>query len=272
MTLRDEACYEELAESLREFTSRNRIVEVVNTGNWGDSLIHAGQAAFLKDIGITPFARISIMDWKSKAPWKPHVWKRVVLSKTLARHVIFTGCGAFREFYNRPKQLASAAQSFSRAFIMPSSIPFVPDFDPERTVFWRRDKVESLEAMPQAQFCHDMAFYLQPKPRKAVKKVAAMFRVDVEKASFELPQNNVDLSNEGNHDTDHEGFLDRIGEFEVIHTNRLHVGIAGALLGREVHLYESRTRKLESIFETSLKPFYKNVFCHSTPPDPSLFM
>jgi len=260
MTLRDQSCFKDLADELKRFTKGRRIIEIVNTGNWGDGLIHAGQREFLTDIGITPI-RISVNKLNSKSRAK-----RFFLSHVVASRAIITGNGAFREFYERPKQLAEAAKNFSKVLVMPSSFPFAPDFDPAHTILWRRDKGESVDAVPDAKFCHDMAFYLNPKPRVATKEIGHLFRVDVEKDDFPLPADNIDISNEGTHNSDHEAFLDRVGTFHVIHTNRLHVGIGAALLGREVHLYGKQTRKVRSIYDTSLKPFYKNVHFHEDPP------
>lgn len=264
MTLRNEACFADLEKDLKDFSRGRRIVEIVNTGNWGDGLIHAGQREFLDNIGLSPI-RIPVNKLNKKSSLS-----RFFLSRVVAKNAIITGNGAFREFYDRPAQLIEAATNFSNVLVMPSSYPFVPAFDQERTRYWRRDQVESVDAMPEASFCHDMAFYLDPSPRVAKRDTAYFFRIDVEKDDFELPAQNVDLSSEGTHATDHNRFLDRIGEYNVIHTNRLHVGIGGALLGREVHLYGSLTRKVQSIFKTSLKPFYKNVYFHSGAPDPNV--
>lgn len=260
MTLRDRPCFKMLGEELREFCRGRKIVEIVNTGNWGDSLIHAGQREFLKDYGIAPIRiTASRLNKRGRA-------FRFILSRLIASRAIITGSGSLWEFYERPKEFAIAASNFSKVLIMPSSYPSVPAFDPFRTIFWRRDERESADVMPGAQFCHDLAFYLNPKPRQATIPVGFLFRNDIESSDFPLPAGNLDLSNEGTHKSDHEVFLDRIGAYEVIHTNRLHVGIGAALLGREVHLYGSRTKKIRSIFETSLLPNYKNVYFHYDPP------
>lgn len=260
MTLRNEPCFRELAESVRTFAAGRRIVEIVNTGNWGDALIHAGQAQFLNDIGVEPW-RFSIFRLR-----KMRRHKFYVLSKILSRRAIITGNGAFQPFYERPKELVSVAQSFSRVLIMPSSFLIVPEFSPERTEFWRRDEKVSQANLPTASFCHDMAFYLNPRPRIPTSDNGIFFREDIEKGEYSAPEGNIDLSAQGIHATDYESLLDRIGQYNSIYTDRLHIGIGGALLGREVHLFASRTNKIKSIFETSLKPFYDNVFFHTEPP------
>jgi exopolysaccharide biosynthesis predicted pyruvyltransferase EpsI len=264
MTLKDQPCYSQLADELKSFARGRKLIEIVNTGNWGDSLIHAGQAQFLKDIGIEPW-RFSILKLK-----RMHRHKLMLLSKVLCPRAIVSGNGAFQPFYERPKQVVDVASFFSRVLIMPSSFPIVPDLSPDRTVFWRRDQVDSLASLPDSPFCHDMAFYLSPRPRKPIKQIGIFFREDIEKGDYSIPVGNIDLSNQGTHETDHERFLDRIGEYEVIFTDRLHVGIGAALLGRQVHLFGSRTNKIRSIFETSLKPFYQNVFFHMDQPVPFL--
>jgi len=257
MSLRDQSCYQDLADDLRRFAQGDTVTEIVNSGNWGDALIHAGQAAFLSDVGVrvdqVPISQLR----KNKAHHRLFAKLRGPRGKAL-----ITGSGAFRDFYNRPDEFVVAASRFSEVFVMPSSFPFRPGFDPNCTTLWRRDELESLDGAPEARFCHDMAFYLQPAPRDAHLPVGVFFRTDVESPKVALPKSNVDISNEGTHRSDPEAFFDRIGAYEVIHTNRLHVGIGGALLGREVHLYASRTRKLESIFSCSLKPFYDKVFYH----------
>lgn len=262
MSLRQEPCFQDLADDLRRFVCGETVVEIVNSGNWGDALIHAGQAAFLADLGIS-------VEQVPIGQLRKNTFRHRLLAKLRGSRpkAIVTGSGAFREFYNRPDEIAVAASRFENVFVMPSSYPFRPKLDPDRTIFWRRDELESLDGLPEARFCHDMAFYLSPKPRVATKGAGLMFRTDIERLEIDLPASNVDLSNEGTHRTEIETFLDRIGEFEVIHTNRLHVGIGAALLGREVHLYASRTRKLESIFKSSLEPFYDNVHYHSDEAD-----
>ncbi|WP_424969585.1 polysaccharide pyruvyl transferase family protein [Dinoroseobacter sp. S76] len=262
MSLRQQPCFQDLADDLSRFVGGDTVVEIVNSGNWGDALIHAGQAAFLADLGIS-VEQVPIGQLR-KNTFRHRLMAKLRGSRPKA---IVTGSGAFREFYNRPDEIAVAASRFENVFVMPSSYPFRPKLDPERTIFWRRDELESLDGLPEARFCHDMAFYLDPKPRAATKGAGLMFRTDIERLEIDLPASNVDLSNEGTHRTEIETFLDRIGEFEVIHTNRLHVGIGAALLGREVHLYASRTRKLESIFKSSLEPFYDNVHYHSDEAD-----
>ncbi|WP_299546538.1 hypothetical protein [uncultured Tateyamaria sp.] len=260
MSLRSHSCFNELADNVRALANGSALVEIVNSGNWGDGLIHAGQAEFLADIGVQ-VERIPVRRLQKKESWKTGL-RRLIKG----RNAIITGCGAFRDVYNRPSEFALAAKQFKHVLVMPSSLPFMPNLDARRTTFWRRDSAESMKGAPDARFCHDMAFYLQPSPRKATQDLGMFFRDDAERSGVTLPPGNVDLSTQGTHETDIGPFLDHIGACRVIHTNRLHIGIAGALLGREVHLYPGSNDKIKSMFEASLQPFYDNVHFHSEPP------
>jgi len=260
MTLRDQPCYSELSHDLKTFARGRRLVEIVNTGNWGDALIHAGQAQFLKDIGIEPwqFSISRLLRMRRDKFW--------ILSRVLSRRAFVTGHGAYTDWYARPKEISQVAGQFSQVLLMPSSYPMFPELDKKRTIVWRRDNLESVQTVPNSKFCHDLAFYLSPKSRKPSKKIGLLFRSDKEMGAFQVPEHNRDISSEGTHASDPDIFFDLVGEYEIILTNRLHVGIAGSLLGRTVHLFDSKTQKIKSIFESSIKPFYENVHYHPEPP------
>jgi len=264
MTLRKEPCFRELGESVRAFAAGRPVIEIVNTGNWGDALIHAGQAQFLREIGVDPW-RFSIFRLRNMRREK--LW---FLSKVLSRRAFVTGHGAYTNWYERPKEIAAVASHFDRVLLMPSSYPILPKGDLSRTILWRRDNLESMQTAPTSNFCHDLAFYLNPDQRKPSKKIGFLFRSDRESEDFRLPENNRDISAEGTHTSDPEGFFDAVGQYEIVLTNRLHVGIAASLLGRTVHLFDSKTNKIKSVFESSFKPFYERVHYHPEPPSDEL--
>lgn len=260
MSLRDHTCFQDLAQDVRAFAQGRPIVEIVNSGNWGDALIHAGQAEFLHDIGVDVI-QIPVQKLQRSKPIK------TALKRWIKRErAIVTGSGAYRDVYARPAELAQAAKRFAHVLVMPSSYPFRPSYDANRTTYWRRDDLESMGAVPEARFCHDMAFYLQPAPRDVTQDVGVFFRADAERTDMEPPPGNIDISAEGTHKSDIEPLLDRIGACRVVHTNRLHVGIGAALLGREVHVYPGSNRKIEAMFKASLEPYYQDVHFHHEVP------
>ncbi|WP_299648656.1 polysaccharide pyruvyl transferase family protein [uncultured Tateyamaria sp.] len=259
MSLRNEQCFQELADGLKELAQGKPMVEILNSGNWGDALILAGQERFFADVGIE-VERIRVQKL-SKTKRSKELFRRYIKK----RRAIFTGSGALRKHYKRPEQFQDAARQFEHVLVMPSSYEFAIDHDPKHMTFWRRDNLESVASMPDARFCHDLAFYLQPAAREVTQEFGFFFREDVERASFDVPEGNVDISAEQTHAFDIEPFFDRVGACKIVHTNRLHVGIAATLLGREVHLYPSVNTKLESIYQASMRPFFDNVVYHDAP-------
>lgn len=129
---------------------------------------------------------------------------------------------------------------------------------------FRRDHKGSCKFAPDALFCHDMAFFLgriAVEPPEA--QVGYFFREDAEKIEgMIVPEGNRDISGEGREGDKMADFLHAISRFETIHTNRLHVAISGAMMGRRVHLYANSYWKNQSIYDASLKLAFPNVSFH----------
>lgn len=58
--------------------------------------------------------------------------------------------------------------------------------------------------------------------------------------------------------SDFEEFVSCIAHADDIYTDRLHVGILGALLGKKVYLYRTKYDKIQGVYEQTLR-FYPNV-------------
>lgn len=54
------------------------------------------------------------------------------------------------------------------------------------------------------------------------------------------------------HDFVSRDLLDTVGRADVLVTNRLHIGIAGALLNKRVHLHENSYGKIRDVYQSSL--------------------
>ena len=99
------------------------------------------------------------------------------------------------------------------------------------------------------------------------KHVLNCFRTDQEKSDIDIPSDNVDLSSIFSYGVDSKEkafyvcyrLLNFINSYEEIRTNRLHVAIAGALLGKEVKLYSNSYYKCEAVYEFSIKGRFPNV-------------
>ena len=93
------------------------------------------------------------------------------------------------------------------------------------------------------------------------------FRNDVEKTSMKLPENNIDVAQVFSHGTKnplvcHYGsyhMMRYLNTFDVINTNRLHVSIAGALLGKQVRLWPNSYGKNQAVYDYSMLKQYPNV-------------
>ena len=109
--------------------------------------------------------------------------------------------------------------------------------------------------VPKHFFCHDMAFYLFDKI------TSENFRTDRE--SFGK-QNyialNMDISLWGNEITPIAPFIKKIDEFDIIHTDRLHVAILACLLHKRVHFYKGGYFKNEAVFRSSMRDYFDDVF------------
>lgn len=98
-------------------------------------------------------------------------------------------------------------------------------------------------------------------------KSGNFFREDIEKLSTGLPQGNVDLSKLYEFGTETSLLCDSttarllnvINKFDEIHTDRLHICVSGALLGKKVFFHPNSYFKCKAVYEYSLKGKYNNV-------------
>jgi len=123
---------------------------------------------------------------------------------------------------------------------------------PSPRVFLKARKTEILSAL---------------QSNKNSSKVLNCFRIDPEKTNITIPPGNVDLSEVYKYGTEYDELvnyqakklLSFIAKYDVINTNRLHVSISGALMGKKVNLYPNSYFKNKAIYEFSLKSKFPNV-------------
>ena len=105
------------------------------------------------------------------------------------------------------------------------------------------------------------------RPRPPAGRVLAAFRTDREATGIARPADNYDLSSIYLDWVSPEGFarvasrdlLAIADRYDEIRTNRLHVGIAGALLGKRMVLHDNSYGKNRAIWEHSLAGRFPNV-------------
>jgi len=93
------------------------------------------------------------------------------------------------------------------------------------------------------------------------------FRTDVEKTRIPIPASNFDVSNyfTGSDLTPNSclhacyWMMAFINRFDSVRTNRLHVGIMAALLGKQLFLYDNAYGKVRDVFLHSMRDRFSNV-------------
>ena len=250
--------FDALAARIHEIRDGRPALFFINPGNWGDSVIREGAEAFLRAHGV-PYLPLRMKDFVRRR-----------LSLDAAREhvghpnpvVIYNGCGAFTPHYELGAKIASLFRNFETGIVLPST--YAMDIDPSdfarETHFFARDRFESQKRLPSAPFCHDMAFFLKARAAEPTKDTGLLYRADREAPEgFEMPEGNRDISNEGRAYTPLDGFLEGIGQFRKVRTNRLHVGIASALLGRDTELSGNDYFKIRAIYDSSMREHFPHV-------------
>ena len=193
---------------------------------------------------------------------KPASW---IIPFVLGGIYIYGGSGAWCKHYNTGEKYIKIFSKRFKTIVLPST--YDKTFEYPKVEFYCRDMQESQSNMPSATFCHDLAFYLTPQPKnKATKDVGHFFRRDAERNQLHaLPKDNWDISRDGKQLNDAYEFIEHINSFKTIYTDRLHVAIAGTLIGKEVHIFSNNYFKTRAIFESSMRNNFKNCTFHSEP-------
>lgn len=160
--------------------------------------------------------------------------------------------------------MAKASPRFAKSIVFPHTYE-THAIDPmgSKTLYVARDRTLSLQSVAGAVVCHDMAFFLQlPELFKLTNSggTGYFMRGDSEKSSLaERMPAGVDLSMQGNHLSNVTPFFQVLESFEKIVTDRMHIAIAGAMLGKHVELFPGNYGKANAVFDLSLKKNYPNV-------------
>lgn len=176
---------------------------------------------------------------------------------------LICGGGGFCHSYHElmPHVLAVAEMRFERVILLPST--FDASVDPvrealERTravIFAReRESFEQIRTLCDARLAHDCAFFFDYTPyQQAGAEVLLALRTDQESTGERpiQPENDDISATAGTL----ERWLERISSHELIRTDRAHVMIAAALLGKTVEFACSNYFKLPAIATYALGDF-----------------
>ncbi len=238
-----------LEEVLQETTSKKPLYYIPNPGNWGDGLIRYGTLKFLNSINV---------DYRELRIKRKHAWCTHLLKKGC---MIYGGGGGWSRLWDHALGYVTRFNKRHQVIVLPST--YECSYQISNTTFFCRDIFESQQNMPNAIFCHDLAFYIGRRPFHKGKGIGFFFRTDKESAGIiKIPPNNSDLSLKGNHLSDIEPFFEDINKYAVIHTDRLHVAIAACLLNKEVHIYPGSYFKNKAVYLSSMKGYFDKVYFH----------
>jgi glycosyltransferase involved in cell wall biosynthesis len=246
--------------------SRAALLEAVGTnadvtfvrglGNLGDELIWAGARALLEGVAER---EISIEE----------------LGGSSGEVAVLAGSGALCRPYHewKPHAIAVAELRYERVVVLPSSVDVGEDSvcaalaATNAIVFAReRDSLRAIDGLCDARLALDCAFYFDYGRFTGYSGNGTLnaFRTDAERrATSEPPNGNDDVTaSAGSLDE----WLHRIASAEAIRTDRAHVMIAGALLGKRVEYAPSSYHKLPAIAAWSLAGFPVAPIPDPTPP------
>ncbi|MBJ7354201.1 MAG: polysaccharide pyruvyl transferase family protein [Thermoleophilaceae bacterium] len=173
---------------------------------------------------------------------------------------VLTGGGAWSRPYNEymPEALAIAELRFDRVIVLPSSFETVEDRVREaleRTnalVFARElESLRQISGLCRADIAHDCAFFADVSAHETpgIGELNA-FRTDHESAgplTEAVAGEDISATAESL-----EGWLHTIARYAAVNTDRAHVMIAAARLGKQVRYREGNYFKLRAIAESSL--------------------
>jgi hypothetical protein len=227
---------------LRAIGEPDDLIFVRPAGNIGDRLIHAGTRRLLSGLR---YREVGVAEAR----------------KCSGPVALLGGCGGWcGPYHGLPNCLRVLEARFDRVIVMPSS--FDTTFDEirralaaSRSLFFAREEVSfrQIRELCRAEIAHDCAFFFDFEPyRRTGQGVLTAFRTDRESAFAAVPAGNQDISIEcGGLDQ----WLDIIAHHDLIRTDRAHVTIAGALLGKRVEYLSSSYHKVPAIVDYALRSF-----------------
>jgi GT2 family glycosyltransferase len=235
---------ESRAALLDEIGEGRDLVFVHGLGNIGDELIWAGTRRLLDE----------------------HVYREIGLDELPSNSgdtALLAGGGAWCRTYHdwMPRALAIAELRFERVIVLPSSFDVSEDAVREAllrtkaTVFAREpESFRAIAGLCRARAAHDCAFFFDFSGYRAEGTgTLNAFRTDGEATAGTLQvsdNDDISLTCENL-----EAWLDTIARHALVRTDRAHVMIASALMGKEVEFSPNSYHKVESIAEGSLRSF-----------------
>lgn len=246
--------YDSLAADIRERANGREILLVTHKGNWGDALIVNGAMRFLR-----------WYDFKFRMVHGARGIGRE-LDVTLSAHrpseffPVFTAGGSISRLYGHVEKLRDATHAFRGGVVLPATcgLPYENiDLHSEASL-WVRDHGESAVKHPNANFCHDMAFFTPSRRFLRLRNVGVFMRRDLERPKSGGSEG-FDLSALGSERSPVLPFFAAVGSHKEVRTNRLHIAVAAGICGVHCKLYPGATSKISDVFNASLSSYSPDV-------------
>jgi GT2 family glycosyltransferase len=230
------------AKLLGALAGATDITLIRNYGHLGDDLIHAGMRRLLAGIN---YREVSLLQ----------------LDGVRGQLALITGGGAWCAAHQHlPRYLPRIEEQFEQVVIFPSSFDVSVEsvrqaLKETRALVFAREFVsyEQIRHLCHAEIAHDTAFFFDFSPyRRTGQGTLLTFRTDKESATGHVPKSNNDISSTCE---SLDEFLWTIAQYELVKTDRAHVMIAAALLGKQVHYAASNYHKLPAIAACALQDY-----------------
>ena len=216
-------------------------------GNYGDSLIWHGTKILLNALDISE--------------------NYVEISSSKKNDILFIdGGGNFVDDYSDIRDfLIKKPNLYREIVVLPHTIfgdkqiDVLNSLSGDITIFCREEVsfkfIKENFANGNVYLWHDCAFYNEFQKIPHGKGKLNAFRLDRESIIDDLPESNQDLSYNGYATKPLDELVNCLKEYEEINTDRLHIAICGALLGKKVNLFPNSYYKNKAVFDYSLKRF-----------------
>jgi exopolysaccharide biosynthesis predicted pyruvyltransferase EpsI len=249
-------------ENLFNTFFRKEIMILLHRGNTGDGLIQEGTRSLLH---------------KCKIVYKEFFFPQDARGEIL----LISGCGSISHDWDSGiKYISRYIDYFDRIYILPSSFViastkirgFLANLSKKIFIYCRErysyDAVKNIAPFPQNIFLDkDMEFYMDHNMwKKDGRGILVAFRKDKEKnknikfrliamfhklhTAFFINRKYIDVM-QGSY-KEWGTALEIISKFEKVYTDRVHVAIAAALLGKKTHIYPNANHIVRGVYENSL--------------------
>lgn len=257
------AAFDGLAEQIRRQAGGKPILYLVNPGNFGDALIGFGATLFFEDYGFDVQRILLSTRWLKLRS----ALVNLSTQPSGGNLLVYGGSGAWcKATFLAQRVVRLNALVSKNILVLPSTYEDIRP--PAEVTAYARDRFESLDKIEPGLFCHDMAFYMAlvdpdrilPNRRPPGKRLGLFFRVDNEARPHgfaDLPGNH-DLSAHGSERSDPSAFLRHLDDYEIVATDRLHVAIGAAILGKQVAIATGNYFKIRAIYDSSVAPYFAN--------------